>query len=290
MNKRQNHNISSRFEKNRFGHFHLVSGIVFLTVFLVSTFGLAQSSEYPYQLKKSDYYIVPSTWAFALVLKYGIAPNDLLTNEEIETLTADPVFNIDNVALNKYNPSLDKAGDAIVGASLFMPILLSIPALKEQNWQQVGTINMMYAEVLGITFGLSEMSKIAVRRVRPYMYNSDLSVDERFQLNSTGDGEKSFYSMHTAFAFSSAVFLSKVYSDCFGKTVNSKLIWAGSLGLATTIGITRVYSGQHFPTDVLVGALVGGLTGYLVPTFHKNNQTRTSLIIAPNAIQVRIKI
>jgi len=250
----------------------------------------AQSYNSVYHLNKADYIVTPAFWTFGLILKYGVPTNDLLTHDEIAILTIDPIFAMDNFALNKYNPSLDRASDLVMVIPLAAPMMLSIPSFKNKDWQQVATLNIMYAEVLGLTFGMAELSKIALHRIRPFMYNNELSVDERYLLNESGDGEKSFYSMHTAIAFSSAVFLSKVYTDTYGKSTQSSLICMSSLSLASAIGISRIYSGQHFPTDVLMGALVGGLTGYLVPVFHKVKQPNTTWIITPSFVQVNFRI
>jgi len=44
-----------------------------------------------------------------------------------------------------------------------------------------------------------------------------------------------------------------------------------SAGAATFLtGFLRVRAGEHFPTDVILGGLVGTASGILVPYFHKN--------------------
>lgn len=39
---------------------------------------------------------------------------------------------------------------------------------------------------------------------------------------------------------------------------------------AAFVGYERVCSGEHFPTDVLAGALVGASIGVLVPHLHRH--------------------
>jgi len=42
--------------------------------------------------------------------------------------------------------------------------------------------------------------------------------------------------------------------------------WLGALFLALTtlFGLSRIYCGVHYPSDVIAGALLGGLSAYLV--------------------------
>lgn len=41
------------------------------------------------------------------------------------------------------------------------------------------------------------------------------------------------------------------------------------MAAATTTGVLRIVSGRHFTTDVLAGAALGALTGWLVPKWHE---------------------
>lgn len=263
--------------------------LLFILCIVYPLKGNTQSKPDIYKIKRSDYFIAPVAIALGLTMKYGIH-NDVLTKDEISNLTLDPVFNIDHVSLNKYNSGLDKAGNWMTIIPLSAPLILSMRDWKGGNRNQAFAINFMYAEVIGLTFGITELTKNLTHRIRPYMYNTELSIDERYEMNDSGDSEKSFYSMHTAFAFSSATFLSKVYTDCYGKSTQSKWIWAGSLTFATAIGVSRIYSGQHFPTDVIMGALVGGLTGYIIPVLHKNKNSSTTWLVSPNGIRIIYRI
>lgn len=85
-----------------------------------------------------------------------------------------------------------------------------------------------------------------------------------------GGGKNSFYSSHTALVATSTFFLARVYAD-YHPYSPYKWVFYGSAGLATFLtGNLRVRAGQHFPTDVLIGGLVGTLSGFLMPYFHKN--------------------
>jgi membrane-associated phospholipid phosphatase len=65
--------------------------------------------------------------------------------------------------------------------------------------------------------------------------------------------DTSFPSGHTAGSFAAAVALSSVYPK------DRPLL----LLLASAVGVSRVYLGHHFPSDVLVGAAAGAAVGML---------------------------
>ncbi len=67
----------------------------------------------------------------------------------------------------------------------------------------------------------------------------------------------SFPSGHTMTAFS-------VWGALFvGMPVLSQVY----LGIAIIIGLSRVFLGLHYPTDVLVGAILGGSIGYNIASY-----------------------
>ncbi len=63
--------------------------------------------------------------------------------------------------------------------------------------------------------------------------------------------DSSFPSGHTAGSFAAAVALARFYPR------DRPLL----LGLATAVGLSRIYLGHHFPSDVLVGAAIGSGIG-----------------------------
>jgi membrane-associated phospholipid phosphatase len=86
--------------------------------------------------------------------------------------------------------------------------------------------------------------KIATNRARP-----------------NGEDRRSFPSGHTMSAFALASVMSKEYH-------NKPLVVFGSYGFATAVGLARVGGLNHFPTDVLAGAVLGELVGRYVVHHH----------------------
>lgn len=100
----------------------------------------------------------------------------------------------------------------------------------------------------GVAVGLFSLIKPLIRRPRPYESWSDLSClvapPDRF----------SFPSGHTLTAFA-------MYGS-LGSLLPALVPFL--LTAAVLIGVSRVYLGAHYPTDVLVGGLVGTLLGRLI--------------------------
>ena len=121
-------------------------------------------------------------------------------------------------------------------------IWLLIAAVLAVLWRRPSIfLTVLAADVLADL--LAELGKAIVGRHRPF----------ETQLGPKSNAH-SFPSGHTATAFACATVLSSFVPR-----------WRVPLFvLATLIGLSRIYNGMHYPTDVLAGALLGGLVGLVV--------------------------
>jgi len=101
---------------------------------------------------------------------------------------------------------------------------------------------------LVLTSGITVIMKYAINRDRPFKTYPDIE-----KLSS--GGSHSFPSGHTSEAFSTATSLSLAFPKWY--------IIAPSLTWATAVGYSRMHLGVHYPSDVLMGALIGAGSSYL---------------------------
>ncbi|MBQ8526214.1 MAG: phosphatase PAP2 family protein [Clostridia bacterium] len=97
--------------------------------------------------------------------------------------------------------------------------------------------------------------KNAVGRIRPYA-----AAD--FQIIISPLSDFSFPSGHTLFAFA---FASVIFSDYRRWGIASFII-------AALIGFSRLYLYVHYPTDVIAGAILGGIIGVVTNIIFKANK------------------
>ena len=159
-----------------------------------------------------------------------------------------------------YSSSLHKISTVSCIMGILTPGMLAF-ASDSSEWL---TISLMYAETFLLANGIKELTKTFVYRPRPYMYFEGYpqkKIDE-------GDWDDSFFSGHTTLAFAGAAFTSYVFGKYHPDSPWRFAVAAGTYTLAAATGIMRVAGGNHFATDVLVGAAVGTACGILVPWLH----------------------
>ncbi|MDE5899145.1 MAG: phosphatase PAP2 family protein [Treponemataceae bacterium] len=165
----------------------------------------------------------------------------------------------DRWAMNPYSKALDAAGSVTLGAAAAAPFLLFVTPKTE--WFSIG---VMYAEAQLFANGMKNLVKAFVRRPRPYMYFDGAPGGKI----ADGDWCASFPSGHTTAAFAGASFLSFVFCAYFPDSPYRIPVVAASGALAVGTAALRILSGNHFLSDVLVGAAIGTISGIVVPLAH----------------------
>jgi membrane-associated phospholipid phosphatase len=170
------------------------------------------------------------------------------------------VFALDRPFLAPYSHAPDLVSDLTMAAAIAAPAV----ALLSRNLGDILTIVVMYAETIALAQGLKETMKGTFPRYRPYMYDNPpaaLAVDP--------DRYASFPSGHAALAFASAAFLASVFAAYNPGSPWTIPVAAGGFALAGATAVLRMVAGQHFLSDVLVGAALGSVCGIVVPVLHR---------------------
>ena len=97
-----------------------------------------------------------------------------------------------------------------------------------------------------LSFGVNKVLKMAMDRGRPATPRPPGTIGLPVRPPSTS----SFPSGHTLAAFSASTLLAE-----------NKIEAAAYLGMASAVGVSRVHLGDHHPSDVVGGALIGTLIG-----------------------------
>ena len=195
-----------------------------------------------------------------IVITKEVAP---LTPLQIEALDPSQVNAFDRFATHQYSTVARKASDILLWTMLAAPLALMATSPGNEEPLLIGA---MYGEALLFQSGLVFMLKSLVARTRPFVYNDNPEIPPEAKLIVYA--RRSFPSAHAATSFTSAVFMGTVYSTLNPGSSAIPWVWAGGLTAAGLAGTFRMLGGQHFATDVLAGAAIGALTGWLVPALH----------------------
>jgi membrane-associated phospholipid phosphatase len=123
---------------------------------------------------------------------------------------------------------------------------------KDRKAEDTGVLLAVSAVLnLGVTYGM----KNAVNRKRPYK-----ALDNVHTVGST-ERSASFPSGHTSSAFTVATMVSLQYPKWY--VIVPSFAWAG------LAGYSRMAIGMHYPSDVLMGAVVGAGSAYLIYKLRK---------------------
>lgn len=147
----------------------------------------------------------------------------------------------------------------------WMPMYIFLVSFLVLNYKRKGLLLVI---LLCLSVGISDLLssqliKKTVQRERPchvFEAPSDIQL-----LVNCGSGY-SFPSSHAANHFTIAVLLSLILGPLYRWIKIPLLLWAASISFA------QVYVGVHFPLDILAGAIIGSLIGFLGSQFFNNGK------------------
>ena len=242
-----------------------------ILIVIISSAQVYSANSSPYSLSATtDSLLIGSgaiLWALTLYTKEKVDP---LTDDKIRALTPGNINRLDRSATDNWSPNGAKWSDITLTSTMISPLAF---LLNDKTRDDFIILGVMYSESLLITNGLNMTIKNIVQRKRPFTYNPDAPHKDKKEK----DAVLSFYSGHTANAFNSAVFAGTVFSDYYAQSLWRYAVWGTSLMLASTTGYLRYYSGKHYPTDIIAGAIIGSITGWAIPALHRNRDENISV-------------
>ncbi|SDM10154.1 undecaprenyl-diphosphatase [Daejeonella rubra] len=164
------------------------------------------------------------------------------------------------------NPFFDWLMPALRNRFFWTPLYLFIIVFFIRNYGKQGWIMILF---LGLTFGFtdffsSSIVKPSVQRLRP-CNDPDIKADVK-NIIACGSGY-SFPSSHATNHFGLAAFLIVMFYPKWKMILPLGLFWAASISFA------QIYVGVHYPVDILAGAILGGMIGYIMGTILLTSKT-----------------
>jgi undecaprenyl-diphosphatase len=123
--------------------------------------------------------------------------------------------------------------------------MLAVALLNENKKLEYNAYEV--AAGIAISAVATEALKLAINRPRPYLDHGNVYPD------AVDDGS-SFPSGHTSVVFSTATSLTLIYKKWY--VAVPAYTWAAA------VGYSRLYLGQHYPSDVFAGAVIGAAGAY----------------------------
>lgn len=234
-----------------------------LSVWLLVISLVAALAQSPYQLKTGReiglYGVGISLAGGGYYFKSRLDP---LTAEHIAEVRAEGLSRFERWVTTQRSVRSHKTSDVLLYSSQLFPVVLTL-ADKSMR-KDAATIGVIYTQAGLINAGLTALIKTTVRRTRPYVYQSELSLEEKM----TASARQSFWSGHASQTATMSFLTARMYADYHPDSKWRPVIWSAAAAVPLTTGIFRMTAGKHFPTDVIAGYLTGAAIGILLPKIH----------------------
>lgn len=185
-----------------------------------------------------------------------------MTYDQNQEILKNKINNFDRKATTYQSLKIANISDILFYSSVALPVIVYGLKIKNVEWRES---SIMFGEVLLYNAALTNIAKYSIRRPRPHVYLNPLFPGEEHNYSARA----SFYSGHTSFAASNSFFGAALFHRAYPDSDLIPVVYGFAAVLPAAVGIARVRSGNHFPTDVIAGYIMGATTAYLVIQSHK---------------------
>ncbi len=212
--------------------------------------------------RSGEYYALPALAAANLFLIFDVSPSHSHWSGGV--LFDGPIRDALRVKTRSERDGVALAGDLMLYTLIAYPGVVDagLDAAWSKHDMRIGTqlflINMQAYLLSGVA---SFVVKKLTARQRPF--EQECNGDPNYDIGChQKDSRLSFYSGHAAFSFTAAGLICAHHEnlELWGQMTPCYV----SIGAAAAVGLTRIIADRHYATDVLVGSLVGWLSGYTI--------------------------
>jgi membrane-associated phospholipid phosphatase len=190
---------------------------------------------------------------------------------KLQTLKISDLDWFDRWAVHPYSHTIDRLSYIPFYVGIPLPLIFFglDPRMRKDFWK----LTFLYGEAMILT-GVCYTSAVHyISRLRPLVYESVSPLPERQSANS----RNSFFAGHVALVGTSVFFIARSYADYHPESRYKWVVYGGAAFLTGLTGYLRNMAGEHFPTDVALGTLVGVASGMLTPVLHRIHRNRTPI-------------
>jgi membrane-associated phospholipid phosphatase len=220
-------------------------------------------------------------WTDGVLGALGLGGNAIgltlsVTRQTVPEQGLDPSginWGIDRNAIGNPRTSAETASDVAAMATLAGPPVLAL--LTQSGVHGFGNVVrrpfLLYGESVLLAQAITQVLKPAIARPRPFTYlpaaerpagsSYDVTTDHAFLSMPSG---------HAATTFAAASYAATDNLLSHPEAGSTEHVAVAAIGglLAGLTGNLRIKADQHFPSDVLVGGLIGTASGVTVPLLH----------------------
>ncbi len=190
---------------------------------------------------------------------------EVFTEEQLETLDIEGISKFDRVSCGNWSLAAHQVSNVFLFTSPVVPFTLLLNDNVRNSGNSFATIGLLTFETLALNNALTGLTKEIFKRRRPLLYNPACPIDMKLSRNATS----SFISGHTSNVAAMSFMTAQIYSDLNPNSKGKGFVWGTAAVIPAITAYLRVRAGRHFPTDVMVGYLVGAAVGILVPRLHR---------------------